>query len=108
MEQAWSAEGWRDRFALDLAPDENGYDQDRDGVAKVVVTDPALLVGYHDAVQARTTEFLRGLDDQALDRIVDTRWDPPVTLGVRLISVIDDSMQHAGQAAFVRGIVERR
>jgi hypothetical protein len=39
---------------------------------------------------------------------VDTSWDPPVTLGVRLISVVSDDLQHAGQAAFVRGIVTRR
>ncbi len=32
----------------------------------------------------------------------------PVTLGVRLISVIADDMQHAGQAALVRGVVQRR
>jgi hypothetical protein len=40
--------------------------------------------------------------------VVDEAWDPPVTLGVRLVSVIDDCAQHAGQAAFVRGIVLRR
>jgi hypothetical protein len=43
-----------------------------------------------------------------LDRVVDTRWDPPVTLAVRLVSVISDDLQHVGQAAFVRGIAERR
>jgi hypothetical protein len=30
-----------------------------------------------------------------------------VTLGVRLVSVLDDDMQHVGQAAFVRGVVLR-
>jgi hypothetical protein len=39
--------------------------------------------------------------------VVDEAWDPPVTLGVRLVSVIGDDMQHAGQAAFVRGVAER-
>jgi hypothetical protein len=38
---------------------------------------------------------------------VDTNWDPPVTLGVRLISVLSDGLQHAGQAAFTRGIIAR-
>ena len=46
--------------------------------------------------------------DADLDRVVDKRWTPPVTLGVRLVSVLDDDMQHVGQAAFVRGIVLRR
>jgi hypothetical protein len=33
------------------------------------------------------------------------RWDPPVTLAVRLISVVNDSMQHVGQAAYAKGIL---
>jgi hypothetical protein len=56
-------------------------------------------------VHARTTEFLRGLSDADLDRIVDTRWDPPVTLGVRLVSVLSDDLQHVGQAAYARGLL---
>lgn len=39
------------------------------------------------------------------DRVVDTAWDPPVTLGVRLVSVYDDATQHAGQAAYLRGLL---
>jgi len=51
---------------------------------------------------------VEGLVDADLDRVVDRSWDPPVTLGVRLVSVIADDLQHAGQAAFVRGILQRR
>jgi hypothetical protein len=39
---------------------------------------------------------------------VDDYWDPPVTLGVRLVSIISDDLQHVGQAAFIRGVIERR
>ncbi len=49
--------------------------------------------------------MLEALVPADLDRIVDRRWDPPVTLGVRLVSVADDSLQHAGQAAYVRGLL---
>ena len=62
----------------------------------------------HDAVHARSVEFISGLSDNDLQRIVDRRWDPPVTMAVRLVSVVDDCAQHVGQAAFVRGILERR
>jgi hypothetical protein len=51
---------------------------------------------------------VQGLSDDDLGRIVDERWDPPVTLAVRLVSVIEDDLQHAGQAAFVRGILDGR
>jgi hypothetical protein len=54
------------------------------------------------------TGYGHRLVDADLDRVVDRSWDPPVTLGVRLVSVIADDLQHAGQAAFVRGILQRR
>src|SRR6478672_1170673 len=46
--------------------------------------------------------------DEDYPRIVDERWDPPVTLAVRLVSVLNDTTQHAGQAAYVRGLLEHR
>ncbi|GAA0596477.1 hypothetical protein GCM10010394_27550 [Streptomyces crystallinus] len=66
------------------------------------------LAGYHEAVHAQTAGYLAGLDGKALARVVDTSWDPPVTLAVRLVSVVSDSLQHAGQAAYVRGVLSRR
>ncbi|HVC13954.1 MAG TPA: DUF664 domain-containing protein [Acidimicrobiales bacterium] len=106
-EQRWTAEGWDSRFSLPFDRLETGYGQDADDTALVAV-EPSLLLGYHDAVHAATVEYVRPLRDADLDRVVDTRWDPHVTLGARLVSVIADGLQHAGQAAYVRGIVERR
>jgi hypothetical protein len=74
-------------------------------VAQVTVSSPDLLTGYHDAVYEQTIRLVSGVADPDLDRVVDERWDPPVTLGVRLVSVIDDCAQHIGQAAFIRGIL---
>ncbi|MEU6188862.1 DUF664 domain-containing protein [Nocardia sp. NPDC047038] len=106
IEQVWTAHGWHDRFGLPIDKGATGYgDQPADVAA---VRAPAeLLTGYYDAVHEQTLRFVRGLVDGDLDRVVDTRWDPPVTLGVRLVSVISDDLQHAGQAAFLRGVLER-
>ena len=106
-DQAWTAEGWADRFALPFDVAATGYGHSSDDVAAVKVS-AELLSGYHDAVHARTRSFVEGLSDADLDRIVDESWKPPVSLGVRLVSVINDDSQHVGQAAFARGIVERR
>jgi hypothetical protein len=65
---------------------------------------PALLLEYYDAVHRQTAAFLQTLGDDDLDRIVDRRWDPPVTLGVRLVSIVADCLQHAGQAAYAKGL----
>jgi uncharacterized damage-inducible protein DinB len=104
LKQAWTADGWAERFSLPFAEDAIGYGQDSDEVGAVVV-EADLLAGYFDAVYARTIAYVAKLTESDLDRVVDRRWDPPVTLGVRLVSVLDDDIQHAGQAAFVRGIL---
>ena len=103
----WDAAGWADRFSLPLDRFDTGYGHHAAQVG-AIVTEAPLLLGYYDAVEQATLAFVRRLTDADLDRVVDTRWNPPVTLGVRLVSVIDDDVAHAGQAAFVRGIVERR
>lgn len=105
-EQVWTAQGWADRFGLPFDPAETGYGQTSTQVGQVRAT-AELLTGYYDAVAGRTTAYLQRLSDDALDRVVDEAWDPPVTLGVRLVSIVGDDLQHAGQAAYVRGLLER-
>ena len=93
-----------DRFGLPFDDGATGYAQSSDEVAAVRV-DAELLSGYLEDVHAQTIGFVRTLRDADLDRIVDESWDPPVSLGVRLVSVISDDLQHAGQAAFIRGML---
>jgi hypothetical protein len=100
LEQVWFT-GWADRFALPFTAQETGYGMSPDDVAKVKAT-PELLRGYHEQVHAQTLKALAGKPD--LDRIVDEGWDPPVTLGTRLVSVLSDELQHLGQAAYVLGL----
>src|SRR3569833_2779133 len=105
--QVWSARGWAERFGLPLPPSATGCGHDFDVVAAVRVDSPKLLTGYYDDVHERTLAYVRGLTDADLDRVVDRAGTPPVTLGARLVSVINDDPQHVGQAAFVRGIILR-
>jgi uncharacterized damage-inducible protein DinB len=106
-QQVYTSQGWADAFGFDLDPASIGYGHTSEQVAAVHVTDPAMLVDYHDAVHDRTVDYLRSLSDDDLDEVIDDAWDPPVTRGVRIISVVDDDIQHAGQAAFVAGIARR-
>ncbi|WP_199430892.1 mycothiol transferase [Qaidamihabitans albus] len=106
-EQVWTSQGWSQRFGLPFDEGSIGFGHRSKDVA-AVRADAELLTGYHDAVYERTVEYVRSLTDADLDQVIDESWDPPVTLGVRLVSVVGDDMQHVGQAAFVRGIVERR
>jgi hypothetical protein len=107
-EQVWTSQDWHRRFALPFAASDTGYGHSPDDVANCQVRSGDLLLGYYDDVHEQTLGYVQGLAPGDLDRVVDTSWDPPVTLGIRLVSVIADDLQHAGQAAFVRGLVERR
>ena len=104
LEQVWTAQGFADRFGLPFDPGDTGYGHTSAEVAQVRVGG-GLLAEYLTAVHAQTTAYVAtvGLDD--LDRVVDTHWDPPVTLGARLVSVVNDGSQHLGQAAYVRGLL---
>ena len=95
------------RFGLEPDPSNTGYGHDADEVAAVRPESADALLEYLDAVDARTRRMLDVVTPDDLDRIVDRRWTPPVTLGVRLVSVADDCLQHAGQAAYVRGLLDR-
>jgi Protein of unknown function (DUF664) len=106
-DEVWTSGRWPARFGLAADPDNTGYGHTPEEVAQVRPDGTDALLGYYDAVRARTREVLATLEPTALDRIVDRRWNPPVTLGARVVSIADDSLQHVGQAAYVRGLLER-
>jgi hypothetical protein len=103
LEQVWTSQGFAGRFGLPLPERDTGYGHSTDQVDAVQAA-PELLLQYYDAVHRQTVSVLAGLRDKDLDRIVDRRWDPPVTLGVRLVSTLADCLQHVGQAAYAKGL----
>ena len=106
LEQVYTAQGYAERFGLPFDDRAIGYGQSSAEVAEVRA--PAdLLLEYLQAVHEQSVGWIGGLSDADLDRVVDQRWDPPVTLGVRLVSVADDGAQHLGQAAYVKGMLGR-
>ena len=107
-EQRWTAGGWVEEFGLPFDADALGYGQSSAEVGELAGVTAERLLNYFDEVHEYTLGYLRALSDRDLDRVVDDAWDPPVTLAVRLVSVISDDLQHAGQAAYVKGIVQRR
>jgi Protein of unknown function (DUF664) len=106
-DQLWVGGDWAPRCGLEPDPTNTGYGHTAAEVRSVRPDGPGVLIDYLRAVDARTSGFLEGLTAAELDREVDRRWTPPVTLGVRLVSVADDCLQHVGQAAYVRGLLER-
>jgi uncharacterized damage-inducible protein DinB len=105
VEQVYLEGDWAAKFGRKPDPSDTGYGHSATDVAAVTPSSAKVLTDYYGAVHERTLGYVRGLSDADLDRVVDEAWDPPVTLAVRLVSVIDDDAQHAGQAAYVRGLL---
>ncbi|MEP7764410.1 DinB family protein [Sanguibacter sp. 25GB23B1] len=104
--EVWITGGWAERFGLSLDPSDTGYGHTPEQVASVRGLTAEQLVGYQEATAARTKEILAGLDEPDLVRVIDVSYDPPVTVGVRVLSILADDLEHVGQAAFVRGMIE--
>ncbi|MFZ0530497.1 MAG: DUF664 domain-containing protein [Propionicimonas sp.] len=105
-DQVWSLGGWSERLGIPRGPRAIGFGDTPDDVAALRVNDAGLLGDYFRAVVDAFVTYLAGLSASGLDEVVDTSWDPPVTRGVRLVSLIDDAVAHVGQAAYARGLVE--
>ncbi|GAB3855019.1 mycothiol transferase [Nocardioides maradonensis] len=104
-EQVWTSEGYAERFGLPFPVEAHGYGQTADEVGQVAGISATDLLDYYREVHRASLAYLATVTEADLDRVVDTRWDPPVTLGVRLVSVVNDCTQHVGQAAYLRGIL---
>lgn len=106
--QLWTKDGWAQRFDLPYGDADIGFGQDADAVGEFYLANPALLITYHEAVRARTQQVVSGLAPEDYARILDDSYDPPVTVAARLVSVVNDTTQHIGQASYVRGLLQRR
>jgi hypothetical protein len=107
-EQVWTTADWATRFGLPAGAMDHGYGHTSEEVGALLPDDPDTLLAYHDAVAAAVAQDLETLDADALDRVIDENYDPPVTLAVRLVSVLDDALEHVGQVGYVRGLWDRR
>ena len=105
VDQLWVTGDWAGRFGMEPDPHNSGYGHTPADVAAVRPDSSDALIAYLDAVDGRVRAALGSLTPDDLDRIVDHDWDPPVTLGVRLVSIADDSLQHVGQANYLRGLL---
>jgi uncharacterized damage-inducible protein DinB len=106
--QLWTTGHWARRFGVAADAGNTGYGHSWKDVTAIKPESAEAVTEYYEAVAARTRHLLQGTTVEDLDRVVDDRWDPPVTLGVRLVSIADDNIQHAGQASYARGILDRR
>lgn len=106
--QAWIQDHWHERFNRPGDLDDTGFGHTPQQVASLRPEGPGVLLDYFGVVHLRSMEYVQGLTCADMDRVIDRRWDPPVTVGVRLVSVVNDCTQHVGQMSYIRGLIEGR
>jgi len=107
VDQVWVTSAWAAALGMEPDPANLGQGHTPEDVAAISPADATPLLGYHDQVMDRSIEYLSGANAAELARIIDHSYTPPVSVGVRLVSVLSDNIQHAGQARYLRGIVDR-
>ncbi|WP_054952917.1 mycothiol transferase [Flaviflexus massiliensis] len=103
----WERDGWVSKFGLDLPADSMGYGHTPGEAQAVKIDDKQLLLDYLRATVEDATRYVATVDDEAMEEIIDKNWDPPVMRATRIVSIIDDAAQHAGQADYLGGMITR-
>lgn len=104
QEPVWVAQGFSQRFGLDLKERDMGFGHSPQQARSVQVDDPSLLIEHLEAVVSKQLDYLSSLAEDDLEQIVDRNWDPPVTRGARLVSISLDALAHVAQAAYITGM----
>ena len=106
-EQLWISLGFHSRFSRPADPRDSGFGQTPEQVATFKSPGGSVLLDYAGAVVERSISYFNRLSEADLDRELDEpQYSPLPTVGVRLISILEDSQLHAGQAAYIRGLIE--
>lgn len=107
-EQLWVKDGWHAKYERPADPMDMGFGHMPEQVAALEIPDASVIMGYLRAVVDRSKEYFSGLSEADLDRELGGPWQPPPTVGVRLVSILEDAIIHAGQAAYIRGLRQGR
>lgn len=105
-EQLWLKDGWHKRFNRPADARDTGYGHTAEEVAAFKSPTAAVLLEYCRAVVAATHRYLKSLNITELDRVLDEDYQPKPTVSVRIVSVMADSLEHAGEAAYIRGLIK--
>jgi len=104
-DQLWTRDGWHSKFRRAADPRDIGFGHTPEQVSAFKSPETQTLLDYHRAVMERSRHYFLTLSKTDLDRELDEPWFQPLpTVGVRLVSILEDSLLHVGQAAYLRGL----
>ena len=105
LDQTWTEDGWHAKFNMDPDPENVGWGHTPEQVANFRAPNAGILHEYYRAVLNRSRTYLIGLQSEDLERVLDEpQWNETVTVGIRLVSVMNDNTEHMGQINYLRGL----
>ncbi len=107
QDELWVTQGWHDKFGRPADSNDNGMRHDDQQVLSIQPESPELLWNYYNAVSSNAARVLATFSPADLDKPVDPA-NPETRVGDRLRICVLDNVSHAGQAAYLRGVIERR
>jgi uncharacterized damage-inducible protein DinB len=107
-EQTWSKDKWYLKFHRPPDATETGLHHSVEDIESFNSPDGATLLAYHHAVLEQTRRYVsQQLSESELDRpFTSPTFAHRRTPGERIMGVINDNLQHVGQAAYVRGLLK--
>jgi hypothetical protein len=107
--QLWLGDGWHKRFRRGADAEDTGYGHSVEQVRAFGSPSAKVQLDYLRRVVDRTKQYLVSLAPADLDRELNEPWQQPLpTVGVRIVSILADCHQHAGEASYIRGLVKGR
>jgi uncharacterized damage-inducible protein DinB len=104
-EQLWIKDGWHAKFNRAADSTDRGNGQTPAQVAEFKSPDPQTFIEYNKAVFERSKSYFLSLSESDLEREFDPgRNRPLVKVGWRLITILEECLEHTGQMAYVRGL----
>lgn len=104
-EHLWVSQGWHAKFDMEPDSANDGFGHTPEQVSAFRAPSIETLLDYHEQVWERSRSYVAGLAAEDFDRTLnESQWQPLPTVGVRLVSILSDNLQHAGQAAYVKAL----
>ena len=105
-EELWVTDGWCERFGMS-ADRGTGNGDSLEQVCAFDPIDSDTLIAYFEAARDKSRRFLDALTDDDLEKPSAAGVVRDETIKISVARVTGDLIQHTGQIAYVRGLVDR-
>ena len=105
-DQLWIKDGWHKKFNRAADPSDTGFGDTSEQVAAFKSPTAKVMLEYCHAVVTASLRYLKSVDEKELNRTLDEPYDPKPTVGTRIVSIMADSLIHAGEVSYIRGLIK--